>query len=501
MKRTVRRFFIALAALVFVFALVLSGCTSQSAYVTSIAKTGTNGTEDIYTITYSDGSTDTFTVTNGTDGKDAEEIGISDIYEAYKEQTGNSDVTFEEFLGQYLTLNTDMSSTINYSLQSAAKIYAEFVETTTTGGIGGIGGFFGPSYSSSDIAVSTGAAVIYSMDPSEEGYTYFVTNYHVIYNDDADASRNNDDGTKIARSIHAYLYGSESSPAATDENGDGQADTDADGYTVYNYGDYAIELEYVGGSINYDIAVLRAKTSDVLAINENAKAVTLADSYYVGETAIAIGNPEGHGLSVTQGIISTESEYISLSIDGTSRSYRSIRMDTALYSGNSGGGLFNKNGELIGITNAGNSTDQNINYAVPLEVVRGTVDSIILYANDGNSETNGVYRLMLGVTVSTQNSRYTYDASSGYGTIKEEVIVASVTAGSLAESLALSAGDHILSVAINGTTYEIDRSFEIENLSLTVRANDIIQIVYERDGETLTTQSHTVSLADLTAID
>lgn len=65
MKRTVRRFFIALAALVFVFALVLSGCTSQSAYVTSIAKTGTNGTEDIYTITYSDGSTDTFTVTNG----------------------------------------------------------------------------------------------------------------------------------------------------------------------------------------------------------------------------------------------------------------------------------------------------------------------------------------------------------------------------------------------------------------------------------------------------
>ena len=96
MKRTVRRFFIALAALVFVFALVLSGCTSQSAYVTSIAKTGTNGTEDIYTITYSDGSTDTFTVTNGTDGKDAEEIGISDIYEAYKEQTENSDVTFEE---------------------------------------------------------------------------------------------------------------------------------------------------------------------------------------------------------------------------------------------------------------------------------------------------------------------------------------------------------------------------------------------------------------------
>ena len=105
----------------------------------------------------------------------------------------------------------------------------------------------------------------------------------------------------------------------------------------------------MGGTITYDIAVLRAKTSDVLARNEDAQPVKLADEYHVGETAIAIGNPEGDGLSVTQGVISTESEYITLSIDDTPRSYRSIRIDTALYSGNSGGGLFNKSGELIRI--------------------------------------------------------------------------------------------------------------------------------------------------------
>ena len=352
-------------------------------------------------------------MTNGTDGTDGKDADISDIYEAYKEQTGNSDLSFEDFLAQYLTLNTDMSSAINSSLLSVAKIYAEFVETETviTGG-----SMLRPEYGTrSGISVSTGAAVIYSMDTSEDGYTYFVTDYHVIYNNDADASLNNEDGTKIARNLHAYLYGSEGSPSAVDENGDGYADTDDNGYTIYDYGDYAIDLEYVGGTITYDIAVLRAKTSDVLARNEDAQPVKLADEYHVGETAIAIGNPEGDGLSVTQGVISTESEYITLSIDDTPRSYRSIRIDTALYSGNSGGGLFNKSGELIGITNAGNSTDQNINYAVPLEIVTGTVDSIIYYGNDGNTDTNGVYRLLFGVNVNTENSKYVYDAASGYG--------------------------------------------------------------------------------------
>ena len=338
-----------------------------------------------------------------------------------------------------------------------------------------------PEYGTrSGISVSTGAAVIYSMDTSEDGYTYFVTDYHVIYNNDADASLNNEDGTKIARNLHAYLYGSEGSPSAVDENGDGYADTDDNGYTIYDYGDYAIDLEYVGGTITYDIAVLRAKTSDVLARNEDAQPVKLADEYHVGETAIAIGNPEGDGLSVTQGVISTESEYITLSIDDTPRSYRSIRIDTALYSGNSGGGLFNKSGELIGITNAGNSTDQNINYAVPLEIVTGTVDSIIYYGNDGNADTNGVYRLLFGVNVNTENSKYVYDAASGYGNISEDVMIASVNSGSLAEKLGLRQDDRIAAVIINGTTHTIDRSFDIENLALTIRANDIIQIVYER---------------------
>ncbi len=133
----------------------------------------------------------------------------------------------------------------------------------------------------------------------------------------------------------------------------------------------------MGGTITCDLAVIRAKTQDVFNINPNVTEITFADSYTVGETAIAIGNSENEGISVTKGIVSVDNEYINYAIDNNIRSYRSMRIDTAIYGGNSGGGLFNKKGELIGITNAGDGTDQNINYAIPLNIVRPVIENIM----------------------------------------------------------------------------------------------------------------------------
>lgn len=510
MKRATKALLTLIAAAVLAFSLLLATACSSSdpeqteqtelteqteqtaIYVTSIEKTGTNGTDDIYTITYSDGTTSTFTVSNGSDGKD---VSINDIYEQYKETTG-TDICFADFLKQYLTVSDQTTAlAVNSCLLSSMKIYSEFVQTSQS---------FDPYYgvvSSSNTAISTGSAVIYSM--AADGYTYIVTNYHVVYNKNADAEKNG--GSKIARKIYGYLYGSENTPSTTDSDNDNQADTDSDGYTLYDYGSYAIELEYVGGSVISDIAVLRAETEDIAAINADAKAVTLASDYHVGETAIAIGNPEGKGLSVTQGVISTENEQITLDIDGTARSYRSLRIDTPLYEGNSGGGLFNADGELIGITNAGNSEDQNINYAVPLEIVKGTVENILHYYNDGDSSTTGAYKITLGVTVTTQNSKYVYDASSGYGSVQEEVIVNSVTSGSIAETLGLQANDKIVSLFINDTEYTINRSFRISDLILTMRENDIIKVKYERteNGETAehTSEGYPLARTDLVQLD
>ncbi|MDE6441628.1 MAG: S1C family serine protease, partial [Clostridia bacterium] len=375
----------------------------------------------------------------------------------------------------------DDNISIGENMLSVAKVYSEFIESRAYIGFGGY-------HYVSNTVMSAGSAVIWSVDESAEGYTYLVTNYHVVYDKSADTTKN---GGNIAKNINIYLYGSEGTPTEMTEK-------DENGYTQYDYGDYAVKCEYVGGSIEADIAVLKMPTSTIKAVNKNIKPVTLSDSYYVGQTAIAIGNPEDGGISVTRGIVSVESDYIALKIDNTARYYRSIRIDTALYSGNSGGGLFDVNGKLIGITNAGDTEDQNINFAIPIEIVKGTVENI-LYYYDGTKPAE-VQKVELGVDITTENSVYVYDYKAGYGKIVEEVAISSITEGSIAESLQLAKGDIITGVTINGVEYSIERSFNISDILLGVRAGDNIAVKYKRDGKSGITQAYQISTSDLSII-
>lgn len=474
MKRFTKTVLTVLAAVVLVFALVLAGCSGESASVKDILKTSSNADGDVYTIYYSDGTSSTITISNGSD------VTAQQLYEYYKE-VYKEDLTYDEFLKKYLAEPTDNASVIGACLQSAVKIYTEFVETKTSSS----GGIFGGVTMTTQTAVYTGSGVVYQM---QDDYTYIITNYHVVY--DASASAAN--GGYMARKIVCYLYGSEGSPAS--------AGVGSDGYAAYDYGSYAIECEYVGGSISNDIAIVRAKTDDILAKNPNVTTATFANEYHVGETAIAIGNPEGEGISVTEGIVSVDNEYINLQIDKTVRSYRSLRIDTAIYGGSSGGGLFNLKGELIGITNAGNTTDQNINYAIPLEIAKGTADNILHYYF-GSGDNVG-YGIKLGVQVVSQNSKYVYDKTSGYGTIREEIVVDSVNSGSIADSMGLEMNDILQTIKIqskSGETSEVtlDRNFDISDVILTIRAGDTISFGIVRGGETKVSAEYTVKESDL----
>ena len=470
MKKKVRWGATALLALLLTAGLALSGCAGEP-YVTSVCQTGTDGTDTIYTVYYSDGSTTTFTATNGADGS---ALTIADVYEKYCREYG--EISYEEFLDKYLTVNTDSSALIVQGiLRSSVTVYSEFAVTQI--------GMFGFS---TGISLGIGSGVVYRI---EDEYTYLVTNYHVVYNENA----NKDNGSNIGRKIYCYLYGSESTPVSTGSR-------DEQGYLVYDYGVYAIECEYVGGTINNDLAVLRAKTEDVRAINPDVQAVRTAEDYSVGETAIAIGNTEGQGISVTQGIVSVDSETIDLELGGITRSYRLLRIDTAIYGGNSGGGLFNMNGELIGITNAGNTQEQNINYAIPVQTVRGTVENILYFFNDGISTTTGLNKPALGVTVTEENARYVYDATRGSGSICADIVVDSIEGGSLAEQWALQEGDRLVALIIRGTEYPLDRAYEISDLLLLARPGDALQMQIERAGETLLTDEYRLTSGDFRSV-
>lgn len=484
MKKT----FKILTALILALTLCLGawGCTPTTSapsgkFVVSVEST-TDGTNNAIIVTYSDGSTQTLTVKNGEDGangqkgEDGEDLTVIDVYNEYKSVYG--DITFDEFLKKYLSFNqNDNRFAIQNCLLSCMKIYTEFLVSTSLG-----------SSQITQTKTSAGSAVIYSMDSE---YTYIVTNYHVVYNEKANEEKN---GGKIARKIHTYLYGSEGTPKS-------KSQPDADGYTTYEYGEMAIKCEYIGGAVTADIALLRARTEDVLAINSQARPVQIATGYCVGETAIAIGNAENDGLSVTEGIVSVDNEKIALSIDGTARYYRSIRIDTALYHGNSGGGLFNVDGELIGITNAGNEDDQNINFAIPYSIVTGVVENILYYYGDGDDQTNGAYKPTIGFTSLIESSSFVYNEQTQTGEIHENVIVVEVLENTFAQSMGLLADDYIKAITLNGEETEITRDYILSDLILTLRPGDTIALTVKRGEETITLTPVTFQKSDFNAIE
>ena len=311
--------------------------------------------------------------------------------------------------------------------------------------------YFGNNHTTSE--TSAGAGVIYSLD-KDKGDAYIITNYHVVYC--KGASTQND----ISDDIDVFLYGME-------------------------YAEYAIPASYVGGSPNYDIAVLRIEGSEVLR-GSNAMAASFADSNKTSilETAIAIGNPEAKGISATVGSVNVDSETITMnSMDGSGTiALRVLRIDAAVNGGNSGGGLFNDKGEIIGIVNAkmSDSTVDNIGYAIPSNIAKYVADNIIYYDNQ-NLSNDTVKRILIGINVGIKRAYTVYDTETGKVHKMEDVRISSVSAGGAAEGK-LSVDDVIKAVTVDGVKYDIVRTFNVIDVMLTVRQSSSVVFHIERGG-------------------
>lgn len=147
-------------------------------------------------------------------------------------------------------------------------------------------------------------------------------------------------------------------------------------FTVTLSNDESYKAEYVGGYEDYDLAILSIEKLDLTY----SSIYSDSDSLKLGSTVVAIGNPLGTlPGSVSSGVVS----YVGRKVQ--KNSYESqvlIQTDVAINSGNSGGGLFNTAGALIGIVNAKYSATgiEGLSFAIPSNDVISTINGILATA-------------------------------------------------------------------------------------------------------------------------
>ena len=224
---------------------------------------------------------------------------------------------------------------------------------------------YGDGYGTDDrgntvLMTSAGAGVIIGSD-GDGGY-YIVTNQHVV----------EDCYSMYVKVLTIADDGAESTEAYT--------------------------AEFIGGSHERDIAVIRIESDEKLT---TATWMDNVDELKPGCEVVAIGNPTGTlGGTVTRGIVSQTSRKISVENIG---SMDLIQMDAAINSGNSGGGLFYtyENGEgewsaaLCGIVNSGATGYDGLGFAIPADDAKYAADNLIDPYNDG-SDPETVYGYVPG---------------------------------------------------------------------------------------------------------
>jgi len=204
---------------------------------------------------------------------------------------------------------------------------------------------------------------------------------------------------------------------------------DADEITVILHDNTTLKAELVGRDTKTDIAVLKVKSDKPLV------AATWGDSdaSRVGDWVLAIGNPFGLGGTVTAGILSARQRDIN---SGPYDDF--LQTDASINRGNSGGPMFNMDGQVIGINTAIYSPSGGsigIGFAIPSALAQEVVSELI------GEPDHTVHRGWLGVRIQA----VTDEIADSLGLDKAKgALVASVNDGGPAQSAGIQAGDVIL---------------------------------------------------------
>ena len=227
-----------------------------------------------------------------------------------------------------------------------------------------------------------------------------------------------------------------------------------------------LDAKVVGADAQYDIALLKLDAA-------NLPVVSLGDSKKVkaGQWVLAIGSPFGFDHSVTAGIVSA----VGRNFGGSDQQYVPfIQTDVPINRGNSGGPLFNLDGQVVGINSqifSNTGGFMGVSFAIPIDIAMNAVEQL---------KTSGhVSRGMIGVQI--QNVDREQAKALGLPRIGG-ALVNKVTPGSGADKAGVLVGDVIL--AFGGR--EISLSADLPPLVGSSRPGSKADLSIWRDGKTLT---------------
>ena len=223
------------------------------------------------------------------------------------------------------------------------------------------------------------------------------------------------------------------------------------------------EAELIGSDSKSDIAVLKIEATGL-----TPAVVGNSDNLVVGEFTLAVGNPMGTlGGTVTNGIISALNRDITVQ----GQTMNLLQTNAAVSPGNSGGGLFNEKGELIGIVNAKSAEEgaEGLGFAIPVNTAMEVAQSLI-----DNGYVTG--RPALGIQVLAVSD---WQMMVQYGVSQPGVYIIDVTEGSCADKAGLKAGDLFVSIDGNSVTGTVDVTSALDSHAV----GDTLEIQVAREGK------------------
>lgn len=248
----------------------------------------------------------------------------------------------------------------------------------------------------------------------------------------------------------------------------GGSEVSTDISIIYNEETYS--AKFIAGDSSADVALLQVE-------NLNAPAVKLgnSDELSIGDWALVVGNPLGENFTntLTVGVISGLDRDMTTQTRTGKTGTSMIQTDAAINSGNSGGGMFNIRGELVGITSMkmsnngawGSASIEGFGFAIPINTVVDVADELLQYGEVRTPKIGvGIEQMVGGSDEPTKDS------------LPNSIWVTSVETGSPADNAGIKVNDLI----VEADGERVRTISELQNIVQSHKFGETVEITVYR---------------------